>query len=349
MQERVLKVLQVWADWFLFSDAYVNGLRATFLRPAHSGVVSFHNLCGDALLCKENGSMLDGETLSSPGEGADLGQDAALAMGEGAAARELASLPLAELERRCRHNGLSTRGGREVMVARLLSLEEAEKQKNQEQDDETLGMQGYSVLGKGNAGREGDQVFRGKGEERWSSSGGWTEVGSGWREVSRSDREHAAEPENGNDAPSARRRIVENASYLAGQWPQYEGDDDRDSRVSAQKQGKLMDPGGTFGALPTTLSLPTPELKSFTKAERGDPLLPASKWAREDDASDDDKQASKGLGLGYSSSGSDEIFATSPNVDKQENRADSAAGAANDSSLDEERRFVFPGVSMLCM
>ncbi|KAF2287287.1 hypothetical protein GH714_039545 [Hevea brasiliensis] len=48
LKERVLKVLQVWSDWFLFSDAYVNGLRATFLRSSTSGVISFHSICGDA-------------------------------------------------------------------------------------------------------------------------------------------------------------------------------------------------------------------------------------------------------------------------------------------------------------
>ena len=48
LKERVMKVLQVWADWFLFSDAYVNGLRATFLRSGNSGVTPFHSICGDA-------------------------------------------------------------------------------------------------------------------------------------------------------------------------------------------------------------------------------------------------------------------------------------------------------------
>ncbi|KAG0472334.1 hypothetical protein HPP92_016880 [Vanilla planifolia] len=47
LKERVLQVLQVWADWFLFSDAYVNGLRATFLRSGNSGVIPFHSICGD--------------------------------------------------------------------------------------------------------------------------------------------------------------------------------------------------------------------------------------------------------------------------------------------------------------
>ncbi len=62
----------------------------------------------------------------------DLGQDGTLAMGEGAVAREFTNLPLAELERRRRHNDSSTRGGVEVMVARPLGLEEAENQRNQE-------------------------------------------------------------------------------------------------------------------------------------------------------------------------------------------------------------------------
>ncbi|KZV25793.1 hypothetical protein F511_16657 [Dorcoceras hygrometricum] len=48
LKERVLRVLQVWADWFLFSDTFVNGLRATFLRAGNSGVIPLHSICGDA-------------------------------------------------------------------------------------------------------------------------------------------------------------------------------------------------------------------------------------------------------------------------------------------------------------
>lgn len=55
VQERVLKVLQVWADWFLFSDAYINGLRATFLRSGNSSVTSFHSICGDAPTIEKKG------------------------------------------------------------------------------------------------------------------------------------------------------------------------------------------------------------------------------------------------------------------------------------------------------
>ncbi|KAL5699045.1 Protein rrc1 [Ranunculus cassubicifolius] len=118
LKERVVKVLQVWADWFLFSESYVNGLRATFLRSGSSGVIPFHSICGDA-------PEIENRTSSSDiPEGVKQNQDAALAMGKGAAMKELMNLPFSDLERRCRHNGLSFVGGREMMVARLLSLEE---------------------------------------------------------------------------------------------------------------------------------------------------------------------------------------------------------------------------------
>lgn len=123
LKERVLKVFQVWSDWFLFSDAYVNGLRTTFLRSGNSGVVPFHSLCGDAPEIEKRISS------ENPSDAVKLNQDGALAIGKGAAMQELLGLPLAELEKRCRHNGLSLCGGREMMVARLLYLEDAEKQR----------------------------------------------------------------------------------------------------------------------------------------------------------------------------------------------------------------------------
>lgn len=127
----MLKVLQVWSDWFLFSDAYVNGLRATFLRPSTSGVVSFHSICGDAPDLEEK--MGRSDDMSDENK---ANQDAALAMGKGAAMQELLSLPIPELERRCRHNGLSLVGGREMMVARLIYLGEAEKQRGSELEED---------------------------------------------------------------------------------------------------------------------------------------------------------------------------------------------------------------------
>ncbi|KAK4730164.1 hypothetical protein R3W88_023152 [Solanum pinnatisectum] len=129
-EERVLKVLQVWADWFLFSDAYVNGLRATFLQTGNSGVTPFHSLCGDAPEVEQRTSSDDA------GDGGKVNPDGALAIGKGAAMKELLSLPLTELERRCRHNGLSIVGGKATMVARFLYLEDAEKQRGHELDED---------------------------------------------------------------------------------------------------------------------------------------------------------------------------------------------------------------------
>ena len=81
LQERVLKVLQVWADWFLFSDAYIYGLRATFLRSGTSGVTSFHSLCGDEPEIEKKGYIDNLSDIINP--------DTALAIGKGAARQEL--------------------------------------------------------------------------------------------------------------------------------------------------------------------------------------------------------------------------------------------------------------------
>jgi len=167
LKERVLKVLQVWADWFLFSDAYLNGLKATFLRPGNSGVTSFHSLCGDA-------PEIEKKTSSEDNNGFRLDEDGALATGKAAATKELLGLPLAELERRCRHNGLSLCGGKETMVARLLSLEEAEKEQVYQKDAamkyvqgephrtgrEDVGLNARSVLrlGEGTGDSESDML-----------------------------------------------------------------------------------------------------------------------------------------------------------------------------------------------
>jgi U2-associated protein SR140 len=267
LQERVMKVLQVWADWFLFSDAYVNGLRATFLRPGNSGVIPFHSICGDAPEIEQKITSDDAVV------GSKTDQDAALAMGRGAATRELMSLPLAELERRCRHNGLSLVGGREMMVARLLSLEEAEKQRGYELDDELK----YPL----------NQPSSGK--------------------YSSSQRETSAEPE---------------PMGLSG-LNQY-GDEDM--------QGK------GFAPLAPTLPIPQPELKAFTKKEKNDLVLPASKWAREDDESDDEQGKGKNLGLSYSSSGSENVGDGLIKADESEAAADSSFPAHADSGMNEEQR-----------
>ncbi|TVU32838.1 hypothetical protein EJB05_24597 [Eragrostis curvula] len=234
LKERVMKVLQVWADWFLFSDAYLNGLRTTFLRSGNSGVIPFHSLCGDAPEIEKKSSSEGGNG------GFKLNEDGALATGKAAATKELLGLPLAELERRCRHNGLSLCGGKEMMVARLLNLEEAEKERAYEKDVDMKSAQ--SELH--STGREDINVHA--------------------RSASR-----FGEGPNGGD----------------------ELDISRNSTRAGQGRSKESDSAGL-------------ELVS-SKKPKSDPVLPASKWSRDDDISDDeDRRGGRGLGLSYSS-GSD--------------------------------------------
>ncbi|PSS17718.1 hypothetical protein CEY00_Acc12404 [Actinidia chinensis var. chinensis] len=267
LKERVLKVLQVWADWFLFSDAYVNGLRATFLRSGNSGVISFHSICGDA-------PEIEKKTSSEEAGDGGVNQDAALAMSRGAAMKELLSLPLAELERRCRHNGLSLVGSREMMVARLLYLEEAEKQRGYELDDDLKYSQSQSSSVKYSSGRKEINVEM-------------DPVGlSGW-------------------------------SY---------GDDE------TPPQGKSSIP------LTSTIGIPQPELKAFSNKGKFDPVLPASKWAREDESDDEQKRSPRDLGLSYSSSES-ENSADGPNrAEEVELATDASISVHPDGGMNEEQR-----------
>ncbi|WCJ32260.1 RNA recognition motif (RRM)-containing protein [Euphorbia peplus] len=271
LKERVMKVLQVWSDWFLFSDAYVNGLRATFLRSSTSGVTPFHSICGDAPEIEKKTGTDDA------GDGVKINQDGALAIGKGAAMQELLSLPLGELERRCRHNGLSLVGGREIMVARLLSLEEAEKQRGYELDDDLKNPQSHLSSSKYSSERRETNV----------------------------------------DAEPVR----------LSEWDPYGNDE-----MQSQNRGAA--------SLAATLPIPQPELKAFTKREKTDPVLPASKWARDDDGSDDEQRKSaRGLGLSYSSSGSENAGDGLGKVeDETEVATDVIVPMQADSGMNEEQR-----------
>ncbi|XP_024994366.1 LOW QUALITY PROTEIN: protein RRC1-like [Cynara cardunculus var. scolymus] len=269
-QERVLKVLQVWADWFLFSDAYVSGLRVTFLRSGSSGVVPFHSICGDAPDVEKKGNSND------IGGGGKINPDAALAMGKGAAMKELSSLPLAELERRCRHNGLSLVGGREMMVARLLYLEEAEKQRGYELNDDLRYVQNNA------------------------SSGG-----------------HLSIPKEVD---------VEMKPVGLSGWTNRVEDD-------TQSEGKGS------SSLASMINIPHPELKAFPNETKVESVLPASKWAREDDESDDEqKRSTRDLGLSYSSSGSENGGGGLGNTKDMEFASNAGISAHSDSGLNEEQR-----------
>ncbi len=262
-----MKVLQVWADWFLFSDAYLNGLRATFLRSSHLGVIPFHSLCGDTPEIEKKASSEDGS------DGFRLNEDGALATGKAAATRELLGLPLAELERRCRHNGLSLCGGKEMMVARLLSLEEAEKERVYEKD----------------AG-----IKYGQGE---SHRTGRDDIAVNARNASR--------PGEGTDSGESDMLGLSHYAMEAGYKRSNE----------------------------STPAEPVP-----SKKPKVDPVLPASKWSREDDVSDDeDRKGGRGLGLSYSS-GSD-IAGDSGKADATEVSTDHS-NHHQDTILDEEHRYL---------
>lgn len=211
----------MWADWFLFSDAYLNGLRATFLRSSNSGVTPYHSICGDAP------EIVNKTSSEENNEGAKITQDGALAMGKAAAMKELLGLPLAELERRCRHNGLSLCGGREMMVARLLYLEEAERERGYERNDD---------------------------------------LKYGQAQVSKTLRDE-----------SSFNPHLESVNL-----------------ASVSQYGKEVIRAHPEGSA-------SPEAKDImNKREKIDPVLPASKWSREDDVSDDEDKKS-GLGISYSS------------------------------------------------
>uniref|UniRef100_A0A803N8U8 Uncharacterized protein n=1 Tax=Chenopodium quinoa TaxID=63459 RepID=A0A803N8U8_CHEQI len=265
LKERVLKVLQVWSDWFLFSDAYCNGLRATFLRPSASGVIPFHSICGDVLEMEEKVGCPEHST-----DGSKTNQDLALAMGKGAAMLELRSLPLPELERRCRHNGLSLVGGREMMVARLLYLGEAEKQRGSELEDDLKYVQ--------------------------------------------------AQPSSAKFANVQSDVHVEMEVAQLTTWNYY-GDD-----VEARESNSR----------PQEFSLPQSEVKSFLKKEKAETVLPASKWAREEE-DDEPKQSSSGLGLGYSSSENDAADDLS-NAEDSEYAAQTSAATQPEITINEEQR-----------
>lgn len=263
-------MLQVWSDWFLFSDAYVNGLRATFLRPSSSGVVPFHSISGDTPELEQK--IGRAENVS---DGIKANQDVALAMGEGAAMKELLSLPLPELERRCRHNGLSLVGGREMMVARLLYLGEAEKQRGSELEEDLK-----------------------------------------YAQTHLSTSRYANVQKDTNAEMESRRSSAWN----------YYGDDDMISETREPN------------TLPESLSIPQPELKAFKK-EKAENLLPASKWAREDDDGEPN-QSSRGLGLSYSSSGSENAADDLGNAEDDELAAQTSTATQPEITINEEQRLV---------
>ncbi|PWA76052.1 CID domain-containing protein [Artemisia annua] len=83
------------------------------------------------------------------------------------------------------------------------------------------------------------------------------------------------------------------------------------------------------------IPIPQPELKGFPNKTKPESVLPASKWAREDDENDDEqKRSTRDLGLGYSSSGS-ENAAGGHGIEAMDT---ASTITSSDSSLTEEKR-----------
>ena len=113
LRKHVLKVLRVWRGWYIFSDDYLNGLQGTFLRTGGVEVSGTKN--------SSSSNMAAGNNDESPGQlkGGNIGTppvDVVLVA-------TLEKLTDDEIELRCKHSGLSRKGGRESQMARILALD----------------------------------------------------------------------------------------------------------------------------------------------------------------------------------------------------------------------------------
>lgn len=90
LRKYVLGVAKIWRSWYAFSDEFIDGLQATFLKNATS---------------LDGKPIIGGESNHDPAEIA-----------------KLASLTDEELEMKCKHKGLSRKGGRQAQINRLLGL-----------------------------------------------------------------------------------------------------------------------------------------------------------------------------------------------------------------------------------
>jgi U2-associated protein SR140 len=101
LRKHVLKVLRLWRGWYIFSDDFLNGLQATFLRS------------GNGVLGLDKPSSDD---ITNSTEKKEVGVHPVLTA-------TLEKLTADEIELRCKHSGLSRKGGREAQVARILALD----------------------------------------------------------------------------------------------------------------------------------------------------------------------------------------------------------------------------------
>jgi hypothetical protein len=306
----VSKVLAVWADWFLFSESFITGLRTTFLRRSDSGVPPFHTLASTPLE-QEEGKLEEAPQAA--------GDDHVVTLED-----ELKALPAAELERRCKHSGLSLRGGRAVMIARLLYADEEENgpRKGGKQDTQKKGVQGE--------GENGSRVSRSRAAPtgQWETVDPKSEPTIGWEQIGAEASKQEQEVPGAAFASSTL-RIPEYGGALAGKGGGEAVAAPGFAQSRWSKDGKDEEGGGE---------------KKKAKAEV---VLPASKWTQEGGESDDDS-----LGGGQEQGRDGEGGATvteedDPGADARSSDSDIFEGAGKfegpeatgaSAELEEERR-----------
>lgn len=289
LQARVGKVLAVWGDWFLFSESFIAGLRTTFLRRSDAGVPPFHTLPT---------TSPEDEAAGPEGPSAAEGDSG----GAGLAA-ELRALSLAELERRCKHSGLSLRGGRAVMAARLLHLDEEEHGPRKGGPQEAHKAEG------GQGGPSGGKVSRSRAAPtgQWQAVDPSSEPTVGWEQIG---------------ADAAKAGPDEGAAFASGilQIPEYEGSL---GASSARAAGE--------GRPSSRQSLDKSESGAGgdKKKGRAEVVLPASKWAHDGGDSDDDDDNDNSAG--------------GPAQGGQQQGAAGGAGEANDDDRRSSDLDIFEG------
>lgn len=83
--------------------------------------------------------------------------------------------------------------------------------------------------------------------------------------------------------------------------------------------------------LASKIPIPQAELKAFTKKEKNDLILPTSRWAREDDETDDEQKKSY--------SGSDNADGLTFKTNKEDFKADPRVGAHPENEINEITMF----------
>lgn len=133
--------------------------------------------------------------------------------------------------------------------------------------------------------------------------------------------------------------INDNLKYSNVRNPRESNVDSGPVGFSGRNHEVLSEGRGSESLIP--IPIPQPELKAFPNKMKSDSVLPVSKWARDDDESDDEhKRSTKDLALGYSSSGSENTGGGGGGGNAEVAEPLSNANIFSDSGLSEEKRLL---------